>query len=46
MITERIKIWEWLCRGYGKHGLEFSDFKYITKEWLIRNYNVEESYFE
>jgi hypothetical protein len=45
-IKEKIRIWEWLCRGYGRHGLEFRDFKGITKECLIRNYNVEEEYFK
>jgi hypothetical protein len=44
-IKERIRIWEWLCRGYGRHGLQFRQFQYITKEWLIKNYNVEEEYF-
>ena len=45
MIEERIKIWEWLCRGYGIHGLQFSDYKHLTKEWLVEHYNVELSYF-
>lgn len=45
-IKERIKIWEWLCRGYGIHGLEFRDFKNLTKEWLIKNYNLSEEYFK
>jgi hypothetical protein len=45
-IKERIRIWEWFIRGYGRHGLEFRDFKGITKEWLIGNYNVEEDYFK
>ena len=45
-IKERIRIWEWLCRGYGRHGLQFKQFQYITKEWLIKHYNVEEEYFK
>jgi hypothetical protein len=45
-VEDRIRIWEWFCRGYGRHGLEFRWIKYITKEWLIRNYNVEEDYFK
>lgn len=45
-LYERLKIWEWLCRGYGRHGLEFRHFKYLTKEWIVERYNVELSYFK
>ena len=37
---------EWFINGVGKHGISWSQFKFLTPEWIVENYNVEISYFE
>lgn len=44
-LEDKRLILNWLINGYGRHGLEISDLKYIDRAWLIKHYNVEESYF-
>jgi len=35
------KKMHWLIDGLGKTGLKISDCSFITWEWVIENYNVE-----
>ena len=44
-LEDKRLILHWLIDGYGIHGLEISHLKHIDKAWLIKHYNVEESYF-
>jgi hypothetical protein len=37
---------EWFIDGIGIHGICWSQFKSITPEWIVENYNVEMSYFK
>jgi hypothetical protein len=36
----------WFIDGIGRHGITWNQFKHLTPEWIIENYNVEMSYFE
>jgi hypothetical protein len=44
-LEEKRKILRWLINGYGKIGLPLSAVSVLTKEWVVKNYNVEMSYF-
>jgi len=44
-LDDKILILKWLINGQGRLGIPISYFPLITKEWIIKNYNVEPSYF-
>ena len=44
-LEDKRLILYWLIDGYGRHGLKISDLRNIDRAWLIKHYNVEESYF-
>lgn len=44
-LDDMQKIFEWYYNAPGIHCLPVSALKHITKEWLIKNYNVEPDYF-
>lgn len=37
---------EWFINGIGQHGLSWNQFHGLTPEWIVKNYNVEMSYFK
>ena len=45
-LNEKSIILKWLIEGQGIHCVPMRMASFITKEWLIENYNVEESYFQ
>jgi len=48
MVTEFFilsKKLEWFIDGIGIHGISWIQFKSLTPEWIVENYNVEMSYF-
>lgn len=36
----------WLINGHGRTGIPFEWWSKITPEWIVKNYNVEWSYFK
>ena len=45
-FDEKSKILKWLISGSGVHGLPVSALSYLTKERIIKLYNVEPEYFK
>jgi len=45
-LNEKSKILNWLIHGYGRIGIPISGVKVLTKEWIVKHYNVEMSYFK
>ena len=43
---EKSKILTWLINGYGRLGISITSLPMLTKEWIIKNYNVELEYFK
>ena len=39
------RLIHWLVNGYGRHGIPPSLWSGATCEWVVKNYNVEMSYF-
>jgi len=45
-IYERIQLLKWLIMGQNVHCIPVTKSLLITKEWVVKHYNVEMSYFE
>lgn len=39
------RLINWLVNGYGRHGIPGDLWYGVTAEWVVKNYNVEMSYF-
>ena len=37
---------DWFIDGIGRHGISWNQLKHLTPEWIVKNYNVEMSYFK
>ncbi len=44
-IKKSSRLIQWLINGYGRHGIPPSLWKGATVEWVVKNYNVEMSFF-
>ena len=46
LLDQKLVILKWLIDGRNIHCIPMNLGKSITKEWLIKHYNVDEAYFE
>lgn len=44
-LNEKNLILRWLIKGHNRIGLPIKAVKVLTKEWVVKHYNVELSYF-
>ncbi len=45
-LDEKAIILQWLIKGYGLTGILLAGVKVLTKEWIVKNYNMEMNYFK
>ncbi len=45
-LDEKQKVLDWLIIGQGRHGWRIKALEWMSKEFIVMNYNVEPEYFK